>query len=426
MGIGYRVNGNAQFKAYISVQANASTSMTLKLGNNTVDTATTDTNGVCAFTVKKKGIYTLVNPHGLSINVTVERSGQTYDALAVYVTPPTNLTVFGYKTGTTGVYWADEKAGNTCSGSLVRMSTSGYPQSYSEGESAYAMGATRTKINKTVTESGNGFTKSISSGVTQYYSRFNYLLVNGNYYYSAAHSDGSYTYKTYSGSASYSASGTFTVPEGIRSLSVFCVGGGGGGAGASGYTGSGSGYSGGGGGGGGYASSGSFNVTPGQNISFTVGAGGAAGDNGRETSRGGDGGQTNFSSVSANGGGGGYFNGALQYNDGGAGGNSGGRGGKGGGSFGRGSDGGSNNVSHGGVYYSGGGGGGGGSGSGTSGGNRGGGGGAYSGGGAVRINASGGVNGTGGGGGGGNARYDVGNPYGYPAGGGSGAIVISY
>lgn len=428
MGYGFKHGGAMAFKSFISVQANASTNITLKLGSDIVETARTDSNGICTFTVKKKGIYTLVNEYGLSDTVSIPKSGQTANIDLVYVATPANLTVFGYKTGTTAVYWTDETIGTTCSGSVVRMSTSGYPKTVSEGESVFAIGGTKSKIDKTTSESGYGFTKAIGSGVTQYYSRFNYVYVNGKYYYSSSYKGGSYTYKNYGDTKAFSASGTWTVPEGVRSVNVFCVGGGGGGAGANSSTGTGSTSKGGGGGGGGYAKSGNNKaVTPGQQISYTVGGGGGGGQTGFETNEGGDGGTggtTSFMDVSASGGGGGHFGYGANASYGGAGGNAGGTGGTYyNGDFYNPQAGGSNAVQYAGTYYAGGGGGGGRSK--AAGGNRGGGAGAYGTGSQVTQSEA-GTNGTGGGGGGGRCRYDTGNVYGYPSSGGSGAIVISY
>ena len=96
-----------------------------------------------------------------------------------------------------------------------------------------------------------------------------------------------------------SGSGVYTVPNGVTQLTVTVVGGGGGGAGASGneepvYTG--------GGGGGGYSNSIVMTVSPGQQIPWTVGAGGSGGAVGGTGSTGGT---TSFGSLSAAGGGGG-------------------------------------------------------------------------------------------------------------------------
>lgn len=100
----------------------------------------------------------------------------------------------------------------------------------------------------------------------------------------------------------FTASGSFTVPCGVTSISVQAWGGGGGGAG----DGNNNTTAGGGGGGGGY-STGTIAVTPGQVIAYTVGAGGTAGAG---ASNGGNGGNTTFSTVTANGGRGGTAEGA--------------------------------------------------------------------------------------------------------------------
>jgi hypothetical protein len=97
----------------------------------------------------------------------------------------------------------------------------------------------------------------------------------------------------------FDASGSWTVPCGVTSVTVQAWGGGGGGAG----DGSNATTSGGGGGGGGYSTS-SISVTPGTLINFTVGAGGPGGSG---NANGTLGGTSTFSTVSAPGGGGGLF-----------------------------------------------------------------------------------------------------------------------
>ena len=83
-----------------------------------------------------------------------------------------------------------------------------------------------------------------------------------------------------SGQQTYTSSGVFTVPSYVRTVQVFLVGGGGGGQkwpnnGASSGSEHGSG-----GGGGGYTRTYSVSVTPGQQISVIVGAGGVTDDGG--------------------------------------------------------------------------------------------------------------------------------------------------
>ena len=100
---------------------------------------------------------------------------------------------------------------------------------------------------------------------------------------------------------------SFVVPAGITRLWVRLVGGGGGGGGASpqGTGNNGTGWAGGGGGAGG-DSEGFLNVTPGQTLTATVGAGGVGGPGATNNSTGGTGETTSFgSSMSATGGTGG-------------------------------------------------------------------------------------------------------------------------
>lgn len=97
-----------------------------------------------------------------------------------------------------------------------------------------------------------------------------------------------------------SGSGTFTPPAGINNVQYLVVGGGAGGGGL--FNGSNLGGAGG-GGAGGYQAGAAFAVTPSQVYNITVGAGGAAGVG--NTSQGGTGGNSVFSTITANGGGGG-------------------------------------------------------------------------------------------------------------------------
>jgi hypothetical protein len=113
---------------------------------------------------------------------------------------------------------------------------------------------------------------------------------------------------TFVGSQIFTSSGTFTVPTGVKRIFVQAWGAGGGGAQGAYNQQYGTCFGGGGGGGGGYAE-GWIEVSAGQQITVTVGAGGAPGSgaNGTQLNLGGTGGTSSFGSyVQATGGTGGY------------------------------------------------------------------------------------------------------------------------
>jgi len=94
----------------------------------------------------------------------------------------------------------------------------------------------------------------------------------------------------------FTSSGTWTVPTGVTQAKVIAIGGGGGGGGGS----SGANSAGAGGGGGGYADANVTGLTPGANITITVGA---AGTSGAVNTTGGTGGNSSFSTTVVAGGG---------------------------------------------------------------------------------------------------------------------------
>jgi hypothetical protein len=116
-----------------------------------------------------------------------------------------------------------------------------------------------------------------------------------------------------SGQTVFTSSDTWTVPYGVESAQVLVVGGGGGGGGAGVAL-----YAGGGGGGGGVVYNASYPLTPGADVTVTVGAGGVGG-NGNDA--GDDGGNSVFDgSITAYGGGGGGTQGGRNGASGGGGG----------------------------------------------------------------------------------------------------------
>ena len=112
---------------------------------------------------------------------------------------------------------------------------------------------------------------------------------------------------TAQGQQNFTSSGTFTVPAGVTSIAVLCIGGGGGGGGSEDSD-----ETGGGGGGGALAYVNNLSVTAGESLTVTVGSGGNGGGGGGNGSSGGSsslarGGTT---LVQANGGGGGQHRGS--------------------------------------------------------------------------------------------------------------------
>lgn len=317
--------------ATITVQANANVTVVLKKGSTQISSKGSGSNGVVTFNTVGRGTYTVTHSSLLSQDITVVAGTSTYSATMVYVRPVTNLYAGGYSTGQAMVYWDGETSDSYRTGSAVRYATNAYPTSVSAGTQAF-MGTDyqRTSFAVNASTTGRGFLQGIGSG-TLYWSRFNYVLVNGRYYYSAYTTSGRayYTYASYSGKQTFTGGSSWTVPTGVRSITVGVVGGGGsGGADDSTY------YRANGGGGGGYVNSKTISVTPGQIASFSIGQGGAAVTNAygnRSNKNGNAGGTTTFSvggsSVSASGGAGGGHGGGAQMPYGGNGGAGGGAGG---------------------------------------------------------------------------------------------------
>ena len=123
-------------------------------------------------------------------------------------------------------------------------------------------------------------TKQLTAGMW-YFRAWNYINTNKGRFY-GGYSQASANNQQIKGQQTFTTSGTFTVPAGVRSIDVFCVGGGGGG-----------GYNGidaprydmeFGGGGGGYTKTLRISVSPGQTYAITIGNGGGIGGAGGVTS----------------------------------------------------------------------------------------------------------------------------------------------
>lgn len=342
-----------------------------------------------------------------------------------------SFSVAAYSTNQMTATWKNPSKG-PFSGVIIRYKTGSYPTSVTDGTQGYKGAGNNSSANGVSTVTIGG----LAVGTTFYFRAWAYVTTSQGELYSGYLSATSTTIDK--GSVTFTSSGTWTVPTGVRSVQVFCVGGGGGGGrgyvddhGDDGYD-----TYGAGGGGGGYTATKTVAVNPGASYTVTIGAGGKAGKNIIPT----DGGTTSFGGLcSASGGcvGLSYYNATNGKAGGGAGGSGGGGESYAGGS--NGSKGGGTNTSglraggsgqgtttrafgdSAGTLYAGGGGGGTSyiySGSGGSGGAGGGGTGA-----ARDFNARPGTANTGGGGGGG---AEGGSFFNDPAPGGTGIVIIRW
>ena len=317
------------FKAALTVQANAGVTVTLSLGGTQVDSQTAGANGIVNFVIKRRGVYTVAHSSSISDEIDIQLNAYTYTMDLVYVPAPAALSAGGFSTGMSYVVWADDAG---ASGSIVRYSTTAHPISRTDGAEAFGTGSTKAAIAVTSTSTQYGFKQALSSGQTLYWSRWNYVLVNSRYFYSETYATASYAYVNYANKKTYSSgTGTFTIPTGVRSITVFLAGGGGSGSVvASRMSGSTSYVYYGAGGAGGYTTQTSFDVTPGEQLSYSVGNGGAAASG--EGASGNAGSPSSVSlgagrTASANGGGGAVSGGSTSFHVGGSGGSGGGAGG---------------------------------------------------------------------------------------------------
>lgn len=188
--------------------------------------------------------------------------------------------------------WANPAKG-PWSGLRIMCKQGSYPNDFNDGTLFYE-------------GSGVSATKALATG-TWYLKAWNYMTTSSGRIY-GGYSQAVCVNNQIRGQQTFTSSKVFVVPEGVRSIQVFCVGGGGGGGGGGGT------YSpcGGGGGGGGRTVTSTISVTPGQNINVTIGSGGSAGAGqssatGSLGSPGTDGGATYFGSIGAAGGVGGSY-----------------------------------------------------------------------------------------------------------------------
>nr|WP_024835384.1 hypothetical protein [Clostridium sp. 12(A)] len=182
------------------------------------------------------------------------------------------------------------------SGVIIVGKTGGYPANINDGTRFYKGFGNNTNAWGV----SNAIVGGFSTSINYYFRAFSYATINGQEWLGSS----SYTKNVYINLVTqvFTTSTTWTVPNGINQVEVFCVGGGGGGGDGSwdtneSATGS--------GGGGGYTTTQTINVTSGQQIPIIIGLGGE-GYLGSSYSLQRNGSSTSFGSIVAKGGYGGY------------------------------------------------------------------------------------------------------------------------
>lgn len=216
-------------------------------------TYTADANATAAYIYKGKTAY--VNGSKITGSMTVSSVVSFSVAATSY-----NSVTATWKWPSKGPY----------SGVIIRYKTGSYPTSVTDGTQGYKGTGTASGLNASSSATISGLSQN-----TKYYFRiWVYCTCSAGDMYSGTR-DATATTKP-RGQQTFTSSGTFTVPSGVTSIDVFCVGGGG--AGGRAYNNGDEPARGAGGGAGGYTKTVSkISVSSGQQLVITVGAGGAGG-----------------------------------------------------------------------------------------------------------------------------------------------------
>lgn len=197
-------------------------------------------------------------------------SSSTWDNVVTSITNATVSTVLSFSLASTAYNsitftWKNPASGGFA-GVIIVGKTGSYPSNPTDGTTYY------TGLGNNSSASGTSSTTLTSfSGSTTYYFRcWSYVLINNVKWYSDSYKQATITTAAQKGQKIFTTSQSWTVPSGVKSIDIFCVGAGGGG----GVSSANSNKYGGGGGGGGYTST-LFNrtVTPGSSYNIIIGAG---------------------------------------------------------------------------------------------------------------------------------------------------------
>lgn len=292
------------FKSTVNVQANASVSVTLAKGNYK-QTVTANANGIAGFSVREQGTYTITtnattNSTSLSAdsaaNVNVNANNKVFTPVRVYVGNVSSINAGVY--APLQNYIIPAFVNTYRSGWVLRFATGTTPPANPSAGTAVSVADTSIQASSTLSGTGKIHT-GLTKGTTYSYAAFGTLSLNGKTFTGTHAATAKVVLSAAAGTVQtkvFNSSQNWTVPAGVRSITVFCVGGGGGGSGH------------GGGGAGGYTKqANNWTTSAGQVLAVTVGAGGSgAGISMNGNAGGSSTAKLGNNSLTANGGGGSY------------------------------------------------------------------------------------------------------------------------
>lgn len=152
-------------------------------------------------------------------------SSSTWDNVVTSITNATVSTVLSFSLASTAYNsitftWKNPASGGFA-GVVIVGKTGSYPSSPIDGTTYYTGLGNNSSANGTSSTTLTSF----SGGTTYYFRCWSYVLINNVKWYSD-YKQATITTAVQKGQQIFTASGTFTVPTGVTSIDIFCVGGG--------------------------------------------------------------------------------------------------------------------------------------------------------------------------------------------------------